>query len=324
MKLNWLRLLLLVCCTLYPCSAFGVNSPLPAKILTAKTIAVIAHYGFVPSAFNTAKSEKFKKDAEEILLSSGRFTVLNDPGKSDLVLLLVCGYSPGWLGFRDHIVIGSIFSGGEQPPWSPIPLWISEQAPTFRTHSAPAALARNFLKAIANAESKGGVSSPGPETEKASGGNAPTAEEKEDSPDVTQGSQWLRPEILQARRVMVLLRTDEVAGPKGEEKEKSVEQEIKKWGRFSIVDNPGDADLIFVCVKYLDTSSKNMPVYENLLIFKGGIGSPDWPNMPLWNAMQIEAMFAPAPGKQMTRWLRKQIEDREKQSVSGSNIPPSH
>jgi hypothetical protein len=79
--------------------AFGKDNPFPREILAARTIVVIAHHGFTPSARNPAKGSKFRNDAEEVLRNSGRFTLLEDLAKSDLVLLLVGGYSPGWLGF---------------------------------------------------------------------------------------------------------------------------------------------------------------------------------------------------------------------------------
>jgi hypothetical protein len=307
--------------------ALGKDRPFPPQILAAKTVAVIAHYGFVPSAFNPGKGDKFRRDAEGILLDSGRFTVLDDPDKSDLVLLLVCGYSPGWLGFRDHIVIGAIFLGGTQQPtqqpWSPIPLWISEHGPTLRTRSAPAALAKEFLKQVAKAELHG-AGPPGTDNEKRPEETNPPDNEKEEaapsseSPDLA----WLRPEILQAKKVIVLLRTDETVGPQGEQREKSIEKELKKWGRFTIVDNPADADLIFVCVRYLDFGRTNPPTYENLLIFRGDVKNPDCSNMPLWMAMQIETLFGPSPGTQMVRWVRKQIEAREARSSQPAPAKP--
>jgi len=52
------------------------------------------------------------------------------------------------------------------------------------------------------------------------------------------------------------------------------------------------------------------------LIFKGGAKNPDWNTMPLWTAMQIEALFWPSPGTQMVRWLRKQMERQEARSIS--------
>jgi hypothetical protein len=101
---------------------FGKEKPFPPQILVAKTIAVVAHYGSSPSVFDPAKGAKFKNDAETALRDSGRFTLHDDPAKSDLVLLLVGGYSQGWLGFKEHIVTGAIFLGGAQPAWTPVPL----------------------------------------------------------------------------------------------------------------------------------------------------------------------------------------------------------
>ena len=67
-------------------------------------------------------------------------------------------------------------------------------------------------------------------------------------------NRWLRAEILSAKKVMVLLRIDEVAALQTEVTEKNVEKELRKWGRFTIVTNPSDADLLFVYVRYWDAS----------------------------------------------------------------------
>lgn len=82
------------------------------------------------------------------------------------MLLLVGGYSPGWLGFRDSIVIGAVFLGGARRQWSPVPLWILEQSPTLRTSSAAKALAKEFLKQVAKAESHSVASPDGNEPDK--------------------------------------------------------------------------------------------------------------------------------------------------------------
>ena len=312
MKLKPFLLIIAATAISKPQCAFGKDKPFPQQILSAKTMSVVAHYGFVPSALNPVKGNKFKQDAEGVLRDSGRFALVEDPYKSDVVLLLVCGYSPGWLGFRDNIVIGAVFLGGAQPGWSAVPLWITEQGPTFRTRSAPAALAKEFLKQVAKAE----LRDAGPlatDSKKPEEGSTPSENQVEDAAPSHESLDpaWLRPEILQAKKVMVLLRIDEVAGAQGEDKEKSIEKELKKWGRFSLVDNPADADLVFVCVRYLDLGRRNPPTYENLLIFRGGLKNSDWSSMPLWTAMQIQALFGPSPGTQMVRWLRKQIEARE-------------
>jgi hypothetical protein len=306
---------------------FGKDNPFPHQILAARTIVVIAHYGFTPSALDPAKGDKFRNDAEEVLRNSGRFTLLEDPAKSDLVLLLVGGYSPGWVGFRDHIVTGAIFLGGKQPSWTPVPVWIWEQAPTLRTHSAASALTKEFLKDIKKAEQRAAGSPAAIDVDKSADDTKSQDSQSEGAIPAAQDAeiQYLPSEILQAKRVMVVLRIDAVAGPKGEQKEKNVEKEIRRWGRFSLVDIPTEADLVIVCIRYLDTSrTSSLPVYENLFVFKGGAGNPDWKSMPLWTAMQIDATFGPSPGKQMVRWLRKQIEAQERRaSFPGPARPPN-
>jgi hypothetical protein len=298
--------------------AFGKDNPFPREILAARTIVVIAHHGFTPSALNPAKGSKFRNDAEEVLRNSGRFTLLEDPAKSDLVLLLVGGYSPGWLGFKDQIATGAIFLGGTQPSWAPVPLWIWEQTPTFRTHSAASAVTKEFLRDVKKAEQRAAGSPAAADRDKPAedinsqdsqaGGAVPSSEDAE--------IPYLPREILQAKKVMVILRIEAVAGPQGDRKEKNVEKEVKKWGRFSLVDNPADADLVIVCIRFLDTTRlSGSLVYENLFVFKGGVGNPDWRAMPLWTAMQIEALFWPSPGTQIVRWLRKLIERQETRTI---------
>ena len=185
---------------------------------------------------------------------------------------------------------------------------------------------KEFLKQVAKAESRGAAPPANAEKDKLPEEIPPLENEKEETaPQAgTSDSAWLRQEILQAKKVMVLLRIDEVAGPQGEDREKSVEKELKKWGRFSVVNNPADADLVFVCVRYMDFGRTNPPMYENLLIFKGGLNHPDWSAMPLWTAMQIETLFGSSPGTQMVRWLRKEIEAREVRPIQPANPhPPS-
>jgi hypothetical protein len=294
--------------------ALAKEHPFPPQILSAKTIAIVSSYGLVPSAHNPLKGSKFKRDAEAVLRTSQRFTLLDDPAKSDLVLLLVGGYSEEWLGFKEHIVTGAVFSGGAQASWSAVPLWIAIQDSTLRTHSAAAALSKAFLKEVDKASQSAATVAPAPPEEA-------TAPEVEPSEDSSAGGQlslanpqeasWLPAEILHARKVMVILRIDTTVGPKGEEKEKNVERELKKWGRFSLVTKPQDADLLIVCVRFLQSGLHSYHTYENMLIFKGGSKELQWDRMPLWTNMQIEALFRPALGAEMVRWLRKQIERQE-------------
>jgi hypothetical protein len=305
--------------------AFGKDNPFPQQILAAKTIVVISHYGFTPSALDPVKGLKFRNDAEEVLRDSGRFTLLEDPAKSDLVLLLVGGYSPGRFGFKEHIVTGAIFLGGAQPSWTPVPLWIWEQTPTLRTHSASSAVTKEFLKDVKQAEQRTAGSPAGNDRDKSAHDIKSQGNQNEGAIPLSEDAetQSLPREILQAKKVMVVLRVDAVAGPQGEKKEKNVEKEIRKWGRFSLVNNPDEADLVIVCIRFLDLwQSSHTPVYENLFVFKGGTGNPDWKRIPLWTAMQIDATFGPSPGTQMVRWLRRQMERQETLTIRPAPVPP--
>jgi hypothetical protein len=303
--------------------AFGKDNSFPPQILTAKTITVVAHSGFGPSTYDPIKGAEFKSDAEAVLRNSGRFTLLDNPAKSDLVLLLVGGYSPGLLGFKDHIATGAVFLGGAHEMWTPVPLWIAMKTPTLRTSSAAAALTKMFLKEVNNAEQNNTGPPVGPGEEKVA--NEIISQDSQMEETVTSSGEKkvssLPVEILQAKKTTVMLRIDPVAGPQGERKERDVEKEIQKWGRFSLVGDPAAADLLIVCVRLvvMGARAKDSRTYENLLIFKGGGKTPDWNRMPLWTAMQIEGLFGPAAGTQMVRRLRKQIESQG--TPAGQPIP---
>jgi len=182
-------------------------------------------------------------------------------------LLLVSGYSPGKLGFREHIVTGAIFLGGTQPGWTPVPLWISEKTSGLRSSSATS-LTKMLLNEIKKAEQRRGNPSTA-QQETGSEETKPQETQKEEiAPSPEDGEvQPLPREILQAKKVMVMLRIDSVAGSQGEEKEKSIEKEIKKWGRFTLVDNPADADLLFVGVLFMEPGGPrpyDFHTFENL------------------------------------------------------------
>jgi hypothetical protein len=298
--------------TLGSVCAFAKDNSLPPQILTAKTIAVVGQYAG-SSTYDPIRGAKFKSDAEAVLQSSGRFVLLDNPAKSDLVLLLVGGYSPGLFGFKDRIVTGAVFLGGAHEKWTPVPLWVAMKTPTIRTSSAAAALTKMFLKAVNSAEQNNASPPAGPDDEKgASNSNSQDSQVEEKGASSGQEKASSLPgEILEAKKVTVILRIDPVAGPQGERKEKEVEKEIQNWGRFSLVSDPSTADLVIVCVRTTVSGARanDSHIYENLLIFKGG-KTPDWNRMLLWTAMQIETIFGPSAGTQMVRWLRKDIESK--------------
>jgi len=294
-------------------SVFGKDNSFPPQILTAKTITVVARYAGT-SAPDAIKAAEFKSDAEAVLQNSGRFTLLDNPAKADLVLLLVGGYSPGLFGFKDRIATGAVFLGGSHVIWTPVPLWTAMKTPTLRTSSAAAALTKMFLKEVKSAEQNNAGPPAGAEEEKGASNSISQDSRGNETgaPSGEASASTVPVEILQAKKTMVMLRIDPVAGSRGERKEKDVEKEIQKWGRFSLVEDPSSADLLIVCARLMVRGARanDSHTYENLLIFKGGSTTPDWNRMPLWTAMQIETIFGPAAGTQMIRWLRKQIESQ--------------
>jgi len=184
-----------------------------------------------------------------------------------------------------------------------------------------------FLNEIKKTEQRGSNLPASAGQEKSAEEYKPQESQKEDAAPSPEGAeiQPLPSEILQAKKVMVVLRIDSVAGPQGEEKKKNIEKEIMKWGRFTLVDNPADADLLFVGLLFMESGGLkpyDFYTFENLLIFKGGGENPDWNTMPLWTALQSQALFWPPPGTQMVRWLRKQIERQETRSIPLVPVQP--
>jgi hypothetical protein len=171
-----------------------------------------------------------------------------------------------------------------------------------------------FLKEVKSAEQNNAGPPAGQEEEK--GATNIVSQDSRTEETVTssdeKGVSSLPVEILEAKKAMVILRIGPVAGSQGDRKEKDVEKEIQKWGRFSLVGDPSGADLFIVCVRFTMSGvrASDSHTYENLLIYKGGGKTPDWNRMPLWTAMQIETIFGPAAGTQMVRWLRKDIESQ--------------
>jgi len=311
-----------------PACTFGKSKPFPSEILAAKTISVVANYGLRSTALDPVKGQKFKNDAEAVLRDSGRFTLVDDPAKSDLVLLLVGGYSPGAFGFREYVATGVVFSGGAHPGWIAVPLWIEVQAAGLRTRAAAAAITKTFLKEVSKAEqsASGTSGSAVIDDEKDADHNATQSQADKDAAPATED---VRPhslpvELLQAKTVMVIARMDPAVGPQGEQREKSVEKELVRWGRFVVVNDSASADLIIVCVPFVTSDAVRAyetHVYENMLVFKGHSQKADWSKMPLWTAMQIDAPLARSPGAQMVRWLGTEIENQEKQSAAQA---PNH
>lgn len=295
----------------YAPPALGKDKSFPRELLQAKTIAVVSHYGLTATAHNRTKEDEFRSSAEAVLRTSQQFTVVHDPAKADLVFLLVGGYSEGFLGKKSHIATGLVFSGGTSKSSNGLPLWVSIQTSGIRTRAAAAVVSKALLKEVNKAlqhEPTTLGDSPMDENADASASaqiGPETAETAEMMPAL------LPREILDAKKIMVILRIDTVANTKGEMREKAVEKELKKWGRYEVVDNPAAADIFIVCTRYLDSGLHSNTVFENMLIFPARNRAPNWGSLPLWTALAVDSpLFGPSAGTQEVRWLRKRMEQQ--------------
>lgn len=298
-------------------SAAKENHPFPPQILAAKSIAVVAHYGLTSGSHNLSREAIFANDAEDVLRRSQAFTLVSDPRTSDLVLLLVGGYSEGFLGLKDRIVTGVLFSGGPSGPLNRVPLWVDIETRGIRSHAA-AAVCKILLKQVEKARQAAGsqAAQPARESEELEPREA-DRQSKVELPAEENENVLLPPEIMNARKVAVILRIDEVSGEKSEQREKSVEKEIRKWGRFELVDKPEAADLLIVCARYLYTDLHSMMVFQNMMIFPSGTSAFTWEGVPLWSAFAADPLIGPTSGVQEVRWLRKRMERQEaKQSTN--------
>ncbi len=117
------------------------------------------------------------------------------------------------------------------------------------------------------------------------------------------------PEMVTAKTVALVIPED--VNP---EIVSHVHDELKKWGRFEIVDDVTRADLAIVL-----TAELRSPLWwdwfyrATLRVYKGG-GAPDLKAEPLWGVYRVASYFDPAPGVIAVRKLRKEIERMEREA----------
>lgn len=293
----------------------------PPQVLSAKTLAVIAHYGFTPASSDLAREAKIKGEAEQVLQNWGRYELRQDPDQADIVLLVFAGF-----GFGDTAG-AAVFPGGKQP-WMPMPLWIGEEITTLLNRSAPAAVTKRFRDDVNAAEDKKSVEEGGKKEErqgdKQEAGPTGAAEPEPGS------AGWLPREILKAKTVASIYRgaSDRVPAVKGEEPDRDVVDVLQKWGRYTVVEDPSKADLVMVTVSLLPGTKffggRQNARYRSVFIFQGGT-RPDWSKMPLWAAMEQQGFTSASAG--LVKRLRKQVESAEtpapKETPATGNKEPS-
>jgi hypothetical protein len=89
-----------------------------------------------------------------------------------------------------------------------------------------------------------------------------------------------------------------------------VEDAIRKWGRFNLLDDPTKADLVLLVVVRHHSKFGITTVSNELLVFPAG-GIPDKNSLALWQSGDTKAAWGFAATK-VTKKFQKYVEDLEK------------
>jgi hypothetical protein len=93
-------------------------------------------------------------------------------------------------------------------------------------------------------------------------------------------------------------------------------EELSKWGRFKIVADPKDADVIFYIGSHTASNGSYtrtgnvMTANSSLLITVEVVQASS--QKPLWSSTQSWSPFRRTPTKNIVKELRKRVEEREK------------
>lgn len=133
------------CCS-PPVFSFPKDRPFPADILSAKSVAVIGRLGAGSADLRDKRAAELKAEAEARLKDWGRYQIVDDPSKSDLVIVLLERFPLAdtialWHTNLDPAAM-FVFKGGTNPQWNGVPLWATS---LLHTHAVTVAI-NNFEK----------------------------------------------------------------------------------------------------------------------------------------------------------------------------------
>jgi hypothetical protein len=137
---------------------FAKDKPFPIDILSAKSVAVIGRVGAGPTDMRDKRGAELKAEAEARLKDWGRFQIVDDPSKADLVVVLLERFPLAdtialWHTNLDPAAM-FVFKGGTNPQWDGVPLWATEEKTSLlHTHAVTVAI-NNFEKAVKKADKK--------------------------------------------------------------------------------------------------------------------------------------------------------------------------
>lgn len=303
-------LLSLLLCLAQPFAAKKQNTP--DEISSAHTVAVVAHAvkgggGRYLEISNPSLEAQLSAEAQELSREGARPLGHRRPRSSGSRTPLTVGGLENALWGRPR---SDLSGGAHSDPASRVPLWVGEGQSGFSaadyflaesSHQQKAALGLHFIVPgrMARLRSRSdGAAAAGPQT-------------------VRPG---IPDELLRAKSAAVFGYSPEnpwgiqLSHPflKG-----SLAASLEKWGRFRIVDNSQDADLIFVIYidehRDVDIHSRSSENYtrEALIIFANARTS-DFPPMPLWmEQVDEKEVWGVSVKLDMIYVLRKDIERAE-------------
>jgi hypothetical protein len=290
-------------------SAQGYDMPMPPEVLSAKTVALLVKIVDKPGS---EVAEEYRKRIEASAVAEiqkrGRFQLVSDPTKADLVCMLMefsydywheahsggKGIRERWRGLTWNVLPPEaiiVFKGGNDTHRTARPVWMETRIMGIRGAWAkdrgdktPAWMMKDFHSAFVKAEKK----------EKTKTKPSNDQDSKEEAPETgVMGSTappesgtlpafcllkqpcYLPRELLSARTVIV-------CDPIFSCNEKKMKEDVA-WGkRWQSVDEPDKADLILIlCRTPSNSLDQSMFFYSALFVFKGG-EQPGWDTMPLY------------------------------------------
>jgi len=95
---------------------------------------------------------------------------------------------------------------------------------------------------------------------------------------------------------------------------RTLTEAVRKWGRFAVVDDHAEADLVLVIVEWNELTKwgKNLQCHDRLLVFPGGT-VPTRDSQPLWQIEDGQWGGCSAAARPL-KDLRKELEQAEKHS----------
>ncbi len=276
------------------------DAAMPPEVLSAKTVAVVVKIVAGPESNVADYKQRIEAGVTAEIQKRNRFQIVSDPENADLVCMLIGfsdlswhdAYQTGkgfWGGMRgrawNHIPPGAlvIFKGGNDPHRTALPVWMKT---SVMREITPMELTNDFHAAFAKAEKQQrhakhvelyrhmprGFARPS-----ALGPLPQTGNAEINYPVFCRVNQPcpIPREISSARTVLV-------CDPIHVCNDGFVQQDVIWGGRWTLVDDPAQADLvILLCWTPSNGSEATGLVYAGLYVFKGG-EQPAWNSMPMY------------------------------------------